>query len=368
MTTRRDGGYVPIEHPGVGPNLTIHGGVTIGRFTDEGTAATVSLRTGCGYIVAMRAGGATMLLQNMTTTLVQMRDTLVWHISAGFSLSAPWLTKTRDFPPIDWVAGTEGEAATMLESAVKIAHARRKFYAENMIANDQTTLPVRPDRPQIVILIDKDDFDDDDRARRRIQDALAELRRVGPAMGVVTFSAYLRGTGDYLSNSERETATTILAGRTRDEADLANVAEWSVRAFPRLAGPGHLALYDRGQARRLDAFRVTSLQIDDVADTAQDYLAGTRLDDRSADAVDEVYAERWNRTEVAEFLEYLRYGRVRERLNLSMDGALRINSAFDGLRQAAGPLVGAPDQVRTVDDLVTWCHVLRDVFNASVDD
>lgn len=299
------GPYIPFDYPDDYTPLDIDRSFTIGRSTTDGTAVQINLGQSTGFIVSGRGGGGTTMLHNLTASLARMPNTLIWHIDiCNGSLSAPWLVDEGS-AAVDWFAATEEEALRMLDVAVRVAKRRRASYAAEMYRNNQTVLSVLPDRPQIVILIDKD-IDLDTLVGRQIDKAMAEMRRVGRAMRVNVVSAYRRATADYMPTEEKKNAEFALVGRVKDAAEVAFALDWD-KDYRVPDQRGQFLIGEGGNSiDHFDAFRLTMEQIRRIAVAVAEIRSKTRLDEVSVNAGGEDYLERWIRPYTRQWLALLR--------------------------------------------------------------
>lgn len=300
--------YMPIGYPTDLHALTINEPIPVGRYADTGTAAVIDLSQP-GLAVAMRGGGGTMLLQNIAVSTARMPDALTWMIDLNNGgLMAPWVVDQEEIIP-DWIAATPEAAVAMMQAAVRIARARRTQYASELLRRDENVLPVSPELPHIVILIDKPDGPANELP---FAAELAELDRIGRSMRVTAFTAFLRGTADHVPSSTKRNADSVFCGRVHDAVEFAYLLEYTKDAYPEdLYHPGQFFLTRAGdrRPRKLDAFRTTPRLLLFLSRELAPLRAGTSLDRYSVAAANGdnfTYATRWSREDTAKWLAWLR--------------------------------------------------------------
>jgi S-DNA-T family DNA segregation ATPase FtsK/SpoIIIE len=301
---------MPIDYPAEASALSITQPVPVGRYTDTGTAAVIDLSKP-GIAVAMHGGGGTMLLHNIAVSAARMPDTLIWMIDTNHGgLTAPWVVDQEEIVP-DWVAATPDAAVAMMQAAVRIARARRAYFASEMLRRDTTVLPVSPKLPHIVILIDKPD---ETAEALPFAAELAELDRIGQAMRVTTFTAFRRSTAEWIPGTTKMNADSVFCGRVHTTIEFAYLMEYIAGAGPEdLHHPGQFFL-KRGSdrtPRKLDAFRTTAGLLRHTSREVAPLRIGTVLDQPSVDAANadadgDAYAIRWAREDTAKWLAWLR--------------------------------------------------------------
>ncbi|MEV5408588.1 hypothetical protein AB0K60_07095 [Thermopolyspora sp. NPDC052614] len=218
---------VPYE-PDAGPD-GIDEPLPYGVYRD-GTPALAALREHSGVIVGARGGGKTNLLHVTTARAGRCRDALVWHIDLnGGGMSQiwlhPWLEGQCDRPPIDWAAGTPGDALEMVQAALAIAKDRKRTSRRLKIAANSNLLPVSPDLPEIVLLLDEGaeilSPRHTDPVRKGIREGVEELQRIGRNEAVNVIVSALRATMDMIPRAIMTQAAWKVGFPVEETAELA---------------------------------------------------------------------------------------------------------------------------------------------------
>jgi hypothetical protein len=341
------GPYLPLNYPSDYSPLDVDYPITIGRSTTYGTAVQINLSDGGGYVVAQRGGGGTTLLHNLTASLAQMPNVLIWQIDLeNGSLATPWhLPEGADV--VDWLALTEDDALRMIQAAVRIVKRRRATYAAQLLRDNLTVLPVRHNLPQIVILADKG-LDLTTPTGLKIESALYELRRIGTAMRVVVVTAHLRGTGDHVSAAQKRASTFALVGKTRDrfEATTALAADTNMEITNR----GQLLIRDEHGVGKLDAYMLYPTQIAEIVTATRQLRADTYLDTPSMEAAGDDYKNRHSQPANVQWKAYLH----------GEDTYPEAQATDDVILDAARKFIGGdvPKKLETLDDALDLVSAL----------
>ncbi len=295
----------------------------------DSSVAGVHLREDSMLITGRRGGGKTNLLDVVTLGLGRCTDALVWHIDLnGGGMSqfwlAPWLRGQIDRPPIDWAAPNPLEALYMTEVALAIAKDRKTSYREYKAKVNAKLLPVSPELPEIVIMIDEGAEAlkpaNNHPITRQVRDNLEEIQRIGRNEGVNVVISSLRPTAgsistDLLNQSAIRVATYGLSG-----ADLGHLYEWqrgiSMDDLP-VKGTAFLGVMP-DTPRPMKVYFLEPTQIQEAAVAIADCRPD--LDAASAEAAN------------GEFEFYL-HGRKQVMSNLYATRYQRMKEAFTGQQQ-----------------------------------
>lgn len=278
--------------------LTINSPLPIGLYRD-GSVTEIPLRWVCALIVGQVGSGKTNLLQVLNAGLVRCPDVLVWHIDvAGAGLALPWVLPwaegRADRPAVDWLAPTVDEVDLMTRMALEIIGTRKSAYRQRMRAANDDKIPVGPDVPQIVIVVDEVAELPD-----RLKDRLESISNTGRAAGVRLVTCALRATSDYITPGVKKHAAVRIGQRVSDEEELAFLFGWGARVSPDDApfeGCGHVTPA-AGQItpRPYRAYRITPDDIDVIA--VECAPLRPVLDEVSASVPSgAAYVDRWQRT------------------------------------------------------------------------
>ncbi len=292
--------------------LSINNPLAIGVHRN-GEQALINLRYACGVLVGQTDSGKTNQLQTINGQLIRAVDAIVWHIDlAGGGLARPWVTPWAEgrapAPAVDWVATTAAEAEIMARAAIEILKGRKPAYQQRMRAANDDKIPVGPDLPEIVIVVDEIKT-----VPAHIVAMLTEISDTGRAAGVRTLSCALRATDDYLPVAIKEQARVRVGMRVSDEKELNYLYGWKYNIDSEAApyqGCGFLLAGEPGEAAPMPfkGYRTDPGRIDTAAIAA----AGWRpdLDPTSAHLADQVavrgtraYTDRWTRVMPTLFTE-----------------------------------------------------------------
>ncbi|GHH63710.1 hypothetical protein GCM10017673_05100 [Streptosporangium violaceochromogenes] len=234
-----------VPFPPLTVGASINDPVEIGQYRN-GDPVPVPLRQASALVIGQTGSGKTILLNVLTSGVARCRDALVWHIDLnGGSLSqmwlAPWLEGRTDRPAIDWAASTPAEALHMAEAAVRIAKDRKTSARKLKIAADATLMPVSPDLPEIVIVLDEgaEAVSPGDTSVRYLREALEEIQRIGRDSAVRIIASSLRSTTDMLPVNIKKQSHVRIAMYVQDQSELGLMFE-HVRGVnvADLPGPG----------------------------------------------------------------------------------------------------------------------------------
>ncbi|MEU7579153.1 hypothetical protein AB0B50_16305 [Streptomyces sp. NPDC041068] len=153
--------------------LSVLTGIPWGLLADARTA-DVFLREACAIVLGPPGSGKSTFLDVVLAGFSRCTDVVTWVIDlkAG-AVGRPWVrswleaqgrmkpmhgcerppTDTR--PGVDWLAGDPDEALRMLRAALRINAARQAAYQDQMTRQDTTLLPIGPELPQIMIVLDE---------------------------------------------------------------------------------------------------------------------------------------------------------------------------------------------------------------------
>lgn len=273
----------------------------------DGGLAKICIREFSAMLVGTKRTGKTNQLLAIMTRLLRMPNLLVWVIDFnGGGVALQWLKAWEALgrpgrPPIDWVAADPEEAARMGNAAVRIAKARKVEYADLMAQHDTDLLPLSADVPGIVIVTDEGAEVYANPAHRKAADPMKEVLRIAGASGVNQLNCFLRATADTTGDTIIKSQSTVRIGmRMSDEAEMSYLLGWRSGVTPQDMpdqGYGALSMDESKPASVFRGYRVLpSRQAWFVEHTAQ-YRMNTGLDEVSAKAAGDVYADRWDRAE-----------------------------------------------------------------------
>ena len=202
----------------------------------DGSVAEVRLREDSMLAVGPKGGGKTNTLDVATTGVGRCRDALVWHLDLnGGGLSQFWLHAWLEGriprPPIDWAAPNPEEALLMVTVAVSIAMDRKSSYRTYKTQNNVKLLPISPDLPAIVIIVDEGAEALSPRAtsdpiKTQVRAGLEELMRIGRNEAVFPHISALRPTEACISGDILSGCAWRLGMFGTSLADLGHMYEW----------------------------------------------------------------------------------------------------------------------------------------------
>ncbi|HLL35132.1 MAG TPA: hypothetical protein VK545_14870, partial [Streptomyces sp.] len=261
-------------------------------------------------VVGPTGSGKTNMVHVILAGFARATDVLTWVIdlnagSAGLPWVLPALTGQLTAPDgapvrpgIDWLAATHEEALAMLEAVLRIARHRKTVYQDLMARANTDLLPVSPQIPQIMLVVDEgaEILTSTDRTLRQLAGKILEVIRIARAMGIRTVLTALGATGSVLGNLmiRREAKVRVaLTGGETEGMDLNRMFPGSrglrVDQAP-YKGSGFLGTPEAGVGV-FKAWRILPDQIRDI--TAATAHLHPILDAPSAAAAGEAYARRW---------------------------------------------------------------------------
>ncbi|MGW1351240.1 hypothetical protein ACWCQE_18470 [Streptomyces sp. NPDC002409] len=298
-----------VFYPSDYSRLSIHTGIPWGLRTNADEIRTY-LREQCALVVGPTGSGKTNMVHTILAGFARAEDILTWVIdlNAG-SAGLPWVRPalaTLDSngrfgvqPGVDWLASTHKEALAMLNALVRIAKHRKVAYQDLMAQANTDLLPISPQIPQIMLVVDEgaEILVSTDRETRKLADGILEVIRIARAMGVRTVLTALGATGSVLGNLmiRREAKVRVaLTGGEKEGMDLGKQFPGSRGLKPEQApykGSGFMGTPE-SPAGLFKSWRILPNQIRDIVIATSDRHPA--LDDPSAQAAGDVYAKRWD--------------------------------------------------------------------------
>ncbi|MEV3873620.1 hypothetical protein [Streptomyces sp. NPDC049906] len=307
-TQSYQGRELPFPVDEIGETTTVNNPAPIALLSDGGRSE-LDMRQASTIVTGATGTGKTNWLHTLIARLNQTNDTLVWVIDLnGGSLGLPWLHAWHQaqtsgdpvaaaavpVPGVDWLASTPAEATLMLEAAVRIAKARKVTYQQHMRAEDDDKLPVSPDVPEIVIVVDEGAEVSATREARAVMAGICEVIRIARAMAIRAVVSVLRVTQDVLPDPmvRKMASNRVCTGATED-AELGHVFGWrALSAENSFSGPGSMLVGTEGkQPKTAQQWRITPSGIETVSTTTA--RRRPALDAPSASAAGPDYTNRW---------------------------------------------------------------------------
>lgn len=304
-------------HPLWEEQRSILDGVPIGAYPN-GDTTEGPMREESWLIVGKKGAGKTTLLFGITATVGMCRDALVWHIDLNNgALTQPWvdvwLNGQVERCPVDWSAPNISEAIKMTSAAIRIAKHRKTAYRKRKKAANSNLLPIGPDLPEIVIILDEGAEAMQAAGKGEVTQLAAnleEIQRIARDAAVNPILSVLRGTGDLVPASMTSQTGVGICMKVKFQRDIAAVFEeaWELKLRPEhltCKGAGWISV-DGSIPRRYQGWNI----LPDDMEQAALRIAAVRpdLDEASAQAAGEDYATRYERmrtlfTEDAEIVE-----------------------------------------------------------------
>ena len=311
VTTRALGGTeIPFPVEDLTEVTTVNNPIPVALLSD-GARAELDLRQASTVVTGPTGSGKTNWLHTLIAMLCQTNDTLVWVIdlNAG-SIGLPWLNAWRDaqlqrpgsrwagadipVPGVDWVASTPAEAKRMLAAAVRIAKRRKTAYQDAMRDANDDKLPVGPDVPEIVIVMDEGAEVAATREARQVLAGVSEVIRIARAMAIRAVISVLRVTQDVMPDPlVRKMASNRVATGAYEDSELGHLFGWrALRAEDSFSGPGSVLVgTEAKQPAKGQQWRTRPETIEDI--TALTARRRPSLDAPSLDAAGSDYTDRW---------------------------------------------------------------------------
>ncbi|MFD5725882.1 hypothetical protein ACFWMT_07220 [Streptomyces sp. NPDC058368] len=297
-----------VFYPSDYSRLSIHTGIPWGLRTNADEIRAY-LREQCALVVGPTGSGKTNMVHTILAGFARAEDVLTWVIdlNAG-SAGLPWVRPAFDpygnplqgaRPGIDWLAGTRDEALVMLNALVRIAKHRKTTYQDLMAQANTDLLPISPQIPQIMLVIDEgaEILSSNDRELKKLAALILEIIRIARAMGARTVLTALGATSAVLGNLmlRREAKVRVaLTGGEKEGMDLGKQFPGSRGLRPEQApykGSGFMGTPE-SEPGLFKSWRILPNQISDIV-TATASIHPT-LDAPSAKAAGAPYADRWS--------------------------------------------------------------------------
>ncbi|MFF2809357.1 hypothetical protein ACFVT2_19680 [Streptomyces sp. NPDC058000] len=265
--------------------------------------ASMPMADTCALEIGQTGSGKSNLINVTNVQLLRTVDAVAWHLDVtGAGISLPWLRSwavdgTSPVPLIDWTADTVEEAHIMLDVAIAAINTRKMAYQDLMHEVDDDKIPVSPDVPAIILVVDE--------IAELPHDLLAKLDTVvntGRAARVRTVISGLRATQDVITAAMKKQSRARIGMRVSDPEELHHLfPSGGSRLNPKAAahkGSGHIGAPDEddvdGDAQPFKCYRIKPKVINAIA---------PKLADRrpTVDAVSldtepgRYYASRWGR-------------------------------------------------------------------------
>ncbi|MEW2212360.1 hypothetical protein AB0895_07920 [Streptomyces globisporus] len=296
-----------VFYPSDYSRLSIRTGIPWGLRTNADEIKAY-LREQCALVVGPTGSGKTNMVHTILAGFARAEDVLTWVIdlNAG-SAGLPWARPAFDthghpvdgvHPGIDWLAASHQEALVMLNAAVRIAKHRKTAYQDLMAQANTDLLPISPQIPQIMLVVDEgaEILSSNDRELKKLAALILEVIRIARAMGIRTVLTALGATSSVVGNLmiRREAKVRVaLTGGEKEGMDLGKQFPGSRGLKPEQApykGSGFMGTPE-SEVGLFKSWRILPNQIRDIV-TATSSIHPT-LDKPSMKAAGGTYADRW---------------------------------------------------------------------------
>ncbi len=291
-----------IDVPDDVTETSIYQRIQLGLLPD-GEPADFPLTDVCALEIGQTGSGKSNTINVTNFQLLRTTDAVVWHLDVtGAGISLPWLRSwvidgKVDRPLIDWTADTVEEAHIMLDVAIAAINTRKAAYQDLMHDVDDDKIPVSPQVPAIIIVVDEIA-----ELPYEILNKLDTVVDTGRAARVRTVISGLRATQDVITAAMKKQSRVRIGMRVSDPEELHHLfPTGGTRLNPKAAahkGSGFLSAPDQDDVdsdpSAFKCFRIKPK----VINTVSPQLADRRpaVDGISLDtAPGRYYASRWGR-------------------------------------------------------------------------
>ncbi|NEE57286.1 hypothetical protein G3M55_73665, partial [Streptomyces sp. SID8455] len=283
---------------------------------------TVYLREACALVLGPPGSGKSTFLDGIITGFARCVDVVTWVIdlkagAVGRPWARPWLEAQGHMKPtpgterapqgtrpgVDWIASTPAEALLMMRVVLAINAARQHHYQDLMDAANTTLLPVSRSIPQIEVVIDEgaellSASTHGDPVMKELQAAVKKTMRTTRAMAERLVLTAIDGNVSAIGNTEVRKFSPVGAALTSGESVTSNISKLfsSVRVDTSQLNEKGAGVIGQAGADGFDptpfkTWRTSPNMVRDVVLATNDIRP--HLDQASADAGGDIYAQRW---------------------------------------------------------------------------
>ncbi|MER5969400.1 AAA family ATPase [Streptomyces sp. NPDC002055] len=326
-----------IPFPDDTETTTIYDGLALGLRPDANPAVIPVVDT-CALLTGQTGSGKTNTVNVANAQALKTNDTMVMHIdTTGAGISLPWLRSwaldgDAEVPVIDWTADTETEAHILCDVLIAGIGSRKAGYQDLMDAVDDDKIPVSPDVPEVLLIVDEIA-----ELSRPLLEKLDTIVNTGRAARVRTIICGLRATQDVITAAMKKQSRARVGMRVSDPEELHHLfPTGGVRLDPKAASRKGSGFIGAPDAEDVDtdptpfkAYRIPPKQIRGLSPK----LAPRRP------RLDKVFLD----TEPARFYAS-RWGRILPRLykTQKLADTTRPYTDLDVLHPAADDITGLP--------------------------
>uniref|UniRef100_UPI0005BE6A12 hypothetical protein n=1 Tax=Nonomuraea candida TaxID=359159 RepID=UPI0005BE6A12 len=242
----------------------------LGEFRD-GSPVQVILRQKAGLFTGQRGSGKTGLLHVTTAEVGRSRDAIVIHIDLnGGGVSQawldPWIEGEIERCPLGWAASNIEEAVLVSRALLAIAKDRKKSTRRIKKAANSQLLPISPELPAYVVLMDESAEGMAASAHplyAEFRANMEEVQRIGRNEAVEVYFSALRATSDVISPNVKKQSTLRIGMFVQDAEEIAYLFGWNKGiSIEDLDGPGCAFIqHDQERPRPFKAAFMEFLQI-----------------------------------------------------------------------------------------------------------
>ncbi|MET9436890.1 hypothetical protein [Streptomyces sp. NPDC006551] len=283
----------------------------------------VRLREACALILGPPGSGKSTFLDGILAGFARCPDVITFVIdlkagAVGRPWARPWMedmgymkptTGTQPAPRgtrpgVDWIASTPAEALLMMRVVIAINAARQHAYQDLMDAKNTTLLPVSRDIPQIEVVIDEGAEllsapTRGDQIMKELQELVKKTMRTTRAMGERLVLTAIDGNVSAIGNTEVRKFSPVGVALTSGESVTSNISKLfsnvkvdTAQLNEKGAGVIGQAGADGFDPGPFKTWRTSPNMVRDVVLATNDRRS--TLDQVSADAGGDIYAQRWS--------------------------------------------------------------------------
>lgn len=283
----------------------------------------VFLREACALILGPPGSGKSTFLDGIIAGFARCVDVVTWVIdlkagAVGRPWARPWMEAMGYMKPtpgtapapegtrpgVDWIASTPAEALLMMRVVLAINAARQHGYQDLMDAKNTTLLPVSRSIPQIEVVIDEGaellsarTFGDP--VMKELQEVVKKTMRTTRAMGERLVLTAIDGNVSAIGNTEVRKFSPVGAALTSGESVTSNISKLfsSIKVDTSQLNEKGAGVIGQAGADGFDptpfkTWRTSPNMVRDVVLATNDIRPD--LDQISADAAGDIYAQRWS--------------------------------------------------------------------------
>lgn len=213
--------------------LTINAPIPFGLHRD-GSVAAAELRRKSAVLVGEPDSGKSVGLHCLAAGLFRCPDAIVMGIDlGGAGFIAPWLSPWLDDgatrPVFDAVAPDVDEALFLTQFLLDVIQVRRVIYRDHMRRNNSDVLPLSPDVPGILLLVDESAEAVGLTGHPRLQSNVIRINQLGRFVGVRCILTALRATTDVIPKPAMTSIGARIGMGVADEAELHYLFGWKLK-------------------------------------------------------------------------------------------------------------------------------------------